>query len=116
MYQSLTDTPILDIFIERFIDAFAPDLRDDCGTSSAIRKAGSVMIFSPLLTEAFRAVSMAYFGQSTCSLGIMSQGYKEYRQTIDHLQRSLWDINQSRSDGVFATVILLMAYEVYMRV
>ncbi|KIM97187.1 hypothetical protein OIDMADRAFT_168934 [Oidiodendron maius Zn] len=103
--------PILDVFVERFIDAFAPDERDDCGTSSAIREAGSVMMFSPLLTMAFRAVSIAYFGQSTDSPRIMSQGYKIYCQTLNHLQRSLWDPRESRTEGVFATVILLMAYE-----
>jgi hypothetical protein len=112
MRHRMTDMPVLEVFIERFIDAFAPNERDDCGTSSAIRKAGSVMMFSPLLTKAFRAVSIAYFGQSTGSPRIMSQGYTIYCQTLNHLQRSLWDPNQSRSEGVFATVILLMAYEV----
>ena len=111
----MTDAPVLEVFTERFIDAFAPDGRDDCGSSSAIRKAGSIMMFSPLLTQAFQAVSIAYFGQSTGSPSIMSQGYKIYCQTLNHLQRSLWDPTQSRTEGVFATVILLMAYEVQTR-
>jgi hypothetical protein len=108
----MTDMPVLDVFTERFIDAFAPDGHDDCGQSSAIWRAGAVMMFSPLLTQAFRAVSIAYFGQSTGSPRLMSHGYKVYCQTLNHLQIALWDPKQSRSDGVFATVILLMAYEV----
>jgi hypothetical protein len=108
----MTDMPVLDIFTERFIDAFAPDGHDNCGQSSAIRRAGAVMMFSPLLTQAFRAVGIAYFGQCTGSPRIMSHGYKVYCQTLNHLQIALWDPRQSRSEGVLATVILLMAYEV----
>ena len=103
---------MLEVFTERFIDAFAPDGHNDCGSSSAIRKAGLVMMFSPLLTLAFRAVSIAYFGQATGSPRVMAEGYKVYCQTLNHLQRSLWDPRESRSESVLATVILLMAYEV----
>jgi hypothetical protein len=110
----MIDMPVLDVFVERFVDAFAPDGHDDCGTSSAIRRAGSVMMFSPLLTKAFRAVSIAYFGQSMAAPRIMAQGYKIYCQTLNHLQHALWDPAQSRTEGVFATVILLMAYEVWI--
>lgn len=109
----VADTPFLDLFIERFIDAFAPDTRNDCGTSSAIRQAGSVSMFSPLLSEAFLAVSMAYFGQTTGSWSLMSQGHGRYRSTLEHLQAALFDPRQSRSEGVFATVVLLIAYEVH---
>ena len=112
LYFPMTDMPVLDIFTERFIDAFAPDGHDNCGQSSAIRRAGAVMMFSPLLTQAFRAVGIAYFGQCTGSPRIMSRGYKVYCQTLNHLQIALWDPRQSRSEGVLATVILLMAYEV----
>ena len=113
MYAQIADTPFLDLFVERFIDAFAPDARDDCGTSSAIRKAGSIRIFSPLLSVAFQAVSMAYFGQTTGSWRVMSQGYGLYRQTLERLQGALFDPMQSRSEGVLATVVLLVAYEVH---
>jgi hypothetical protein len=108
----LADTPILDVFVEGFVDAFAPDRCDDCGTSSAIRKAGSVRMFSPLLSQAFESVSIAHFGQATGSWRVMAQGYKSYQRTLDALQRALFDPEQSRSEGVLATVILLMAYEV----
>lgn len=108
----MTDTPVLDVLMERFIDAFAPDGHENCGQSSAIRRAGAVMMFSPLLTQAFRAVCITYFGQCTGSPRIISRGYKAYCQTLNHLQIALWDPRQSRSEGVFATVILLMAYEV----
>ena len=89
MCHLMTDMPVLEVFIERFIDPFTPDGHGDCGSSSAIRRAGSVMMFSPLLTQAFRAVSIAYFGQSTSSPRVMSQGYKIYCQTLNHLQLSL---------------------------
>lgn len=111
----MMNQPFLDLFAEGFIDSFAPNARDDCGTSSAIRQAGSNMMFSPLLSDAFQAVSMAYFGQSTGNWTIMSQGYRCYRQTVDRLQEALFDPRQSRSEGVLATVILFMAYEVHSK-
>lgn len=112
LYRPMTDMPVLDIFTERFIDAFAPAGHDNCGQSSAIRRAGAVMMFSPLLTQAFNAVSIAYVGQSTGSPRLVSHAYKVYCETLNCLQLALWDPRQSRSPGVFATVILLMAYEV----
>ena len=101
--------------MECFVDAFAPNSRDDCGNSSAIRVAGEARIFSPLLAGAFRAVSIAYCGQNLRSLrsqDVVIQGYKNYAQTLRDLQLALLDPEQSRSEGVLATVILLMAYEV----
>jgi hypothetical protein len=113
MDMPIANRPFLDLFLERFIESFAPNDRDDCGTSSAIRQAGSVRMFSPLLSDAFEVVSMAYFGQSTHSWAILSQSYQRYRQTVNRLQEALFDPRQSRSEGVLATVILLMAYEVH---
>jgi hypothetical protein len=112
LYTPVVDTPILDPLVEKFIDAFAPDGHDDCGKSSAIRRAGSERMFSPLLNEAFQAVSVAYFAQSIGSRAAVAHSYRGYCRVLHHLQKALIDPSQSRSSGVFATVILLMAYEV----
>lgn len=102
----------MDLFVEQFVDAFAPDGGDDCGRSDAIRKAGSDRMFSPLLNEAFKAVSVTYFAQGVGSRGALAHGYRTYCGVLNHLNSALVDPRQSRSAGVFATVILLMAYEV----
>ncbi|KAH7357297.1 hypothetical protein BKA65DRAFT_496644 [Rhexocercosporidium sp. MPI-PUGE-AT-0058] len=106
-----SDLPVLDVFVERFIDAFAPDDRIDCGSSDAIRSAGSVRMFSPLLSDAFHAVSIAYFGQFSGNWRVGFAGYNIYTRVLRRLQSALFHPEQSRSEGVFATVILLMAYE-----
>jgi len=100
------------VFVERFIDAFAPDERIDCGSSDAIRRAGSVRMFSPLLSDAFLAVSIVYFGQFSGDWRVGFSGYQIYTRVLRRLQSALFHPEQSRSEGVFATVILLMAYEV----
>lgn len=105
------NAPVMDLFIEQFIDAFAPDGGDLCGKSNAIRKAGSDRMFSPILNEAFEAVSVAYFAQYVGSQGAMAHSYQTYCRVLHHLQSALVNPQQSRSAGVFATVILLMAYE-----
>jgi hypothetical protein len=105
----------MDLFIERFVDAFAPDGGDGCGRSDAIRKAGSDRMFSPMLNEAFQAVSVAYFGQGVGSREALAHGYRSYGGVLNQLNSALVDPRQSRSAGVFATVILLMAYEVSSR-
>jgi hypothetical protein len=112
MYVPVADTPIFELLTEHFIDAFAPDGRDDCGKSSAIRKAGSERMFSTLLSEAFHAVSVAYFAQGVGSRAAMAYSYRAYTRVLCRLQQSLVDPTQSRSSGVFATIILLMAYQV----
>ena len=101
--------------MERFVDAFAPDGGDACGRSDAIRRAGSDRMFSPLLNEAFRAVSVTYFGQGVGSPAFLAQGHRIYSGVLNNLNSALVDPSQSRSAGVFATVILLMAYEVSSR-
>jgi hypothetical protein len=112
LYRPPWESPILDIFVERFVDAFAPNERLDCGSSSAIREAASVRIFSPLLQNAFHAVSISYFGQFLGDWRVVSAGRRSYLGVVSALQRALYHPVQSRSEGVLATAILLMAYEV----
>jgi hypothetical protein len=112
LYRPPQETPILDIFVERFVDAFAPNERLDCGSSSAIREAASVRMFSPLLQMAFHAVSTSYFGQFLGDWRVVSVGRRSYIGVVSALQKALYHPLQSRSEGVLATAILLMAYEV----
>ena len=113
LYRPPRESPILDIFVERFVDAFAPNERLDCGSSSAIREAASVRMFSPLLQNAFHAVSISYFGQFLGDWRIVSAGRWSYLGVVSALQRALYHPVQSRSEGVLATAILLMAYDVW---
>jgi hypothetical protein len=113
LYRPPWESPILDIFVERFVDAFAPNERLDCGSSSAIREAASVRMFSPLLQNAFHAVSTSYFGQFLGDWRVVSAGRRSYLGVVSALQRALYHPVQSRSEGVLATAILLMAYEVW---
>ena len=112
MYTPIADTPIFDLLTEHFIDAFAPDGREDCGKSSAIRKAGSERMFSTLLGEAFHAVSVAHFAQEMGSRSGMAHSHRTYTRVLQRLQNALMDPSQSRSSGVLATIVLLMAYQV----
>ena len=73
-------------------------------------------MLSPLLAEAFQAVSIAYFVQSTGCWRAMPEACRRYGQTLGRLQRDLFDSEQSRSVGVLVTVILLMCYEARPRV
>jgi hypothetical protein len=113
LYRPPWETPILDVFVERFVDAFAPNERLDCGSSSAIREAASVRMFSPLLQKAFHAVSTSYFGQFLGDWRVISAGRRSYLGVLSALQIALYHPVQSRSEAVFATAILLMAYEVW---
>jgi hypothetical protein len=113
VFQSTGRTIFLDAFVERFINA------SDDGNNCALRKADSVnalwsvKTLSPLLSEAFQAVSIAYFAKSIgSSTTMMLEAYRRHGQTLSRLQIALFDSEQSRSLGVLVTVILLMCYEV----
>lgn len=99
------------MFLEQFLDGFAPVVQCFYGSSDLIRVAAGVRISSPILHEAFRSTSTTYFGRAAGDLRLVFAGHKIYINVLKSLQRALSCRKQSRSTGTLLTVILLMAYE-----
>jgi hypothetical protein len=103
---------IREFFLERFIEAFSPQVDLSCGSSGTLRAAAGIRMFSPLLCDAFQATSTTFFGQSILDQRIETFGYKDYPTVLHGLQQALYNTEQSRSQGVFLTVAVLMCFEV----
>ena len=69
-------------------------------------------MFSPLLKHAFTAASALYFGCSVRDWRFVAVSANLYTGVLRDLQQALYHPEQSRSEGVLATVVVLMAYEV----
>lgn len=104
--------PMMDVFIERFVDAFSPEVDVKSGQAGALRRAAEIRMFSPILTEAFEAVSVAFFGRCIQDKRIEMSGSHLYPRVLRKLQQALHDPERSRAESTLATVILLMAFEV----
>lgn len=104
--------PMLDIFIERFVDAFSPEVGVKSGQAGALRRAAEIRMFSPILTDAFETVSVAFFGRSIQDKGIEASGFRTYPRVLRSLQEALQDPERSKAESTLVTVILLMAFEV----
>ncbi|KAA8641937.1 Zn(II)2Cys6 transcription factor domain-containing protein [Aspergillus tanneri] len=108
----LTSTrPMLDIFIERFVDAFSPEVDVKSGQAGALRRAAEIRMFSPILTDAFETVSVAFFGRSIQDKGLEASGLCTYPRVLRSLQEALQDPERSKAESTLVTVILLMAFE-----
>jgi hypothetical protein len=107
-----TSRPMLDVFIERFVDAFSPEVDVKSGQAGALRRAAEIRMFSPILMDAFEAVSVAFFGRSVQDPRIESSGFHLYPRVLRSLQHALQDPERSKAESTLATVILLMAFEV----
>ncbi|KAK1148018.1 hypothetical protein N8T08_010651 [Aspergillus melleus] len=103
--------PMLDIFIERFVDAFSPEVGVKSGQAGALRRAAEIRMFSPILTDAFETVSVAFFGRSIQDKGIEASGFRTYPRVLRSLQEALQDPERSKAESTLVTVILLMAFE-----
>ncbi|KAF7591599.1 hypothetical protein BBP40_001297 [Aspergillus hancockii] len=106
-----TARPMLDVFIERFVDAFSPEVDIKSGQAGALRRAAGIRMFSPILMDAFEAVSVAFFGRSIQDPRIESSGFHLYPRVLRSLQHALQDPERSKAESTLATVILLMAFE-----
>ncbi|KAL2867644.1 Zn(II)2Cys6 transcription factor [Aspergillus lucknowensis] len=102
---------MLDVFIERFVDAFSPEVDARSGEAGAIRRAAEIRMFSPILTDAFQAVSHVFFGRSVQNKTIESTGFSYYPRVLRSLQEALQDPERSKAESTLATVVLLMAFE-----
>ncbi|KAB8250629.1 hypothetical protein BDV35DRAFT_377346 [Aspergillus flavus] len=104
--------PMLDVFIERFVDAFSPEVDVKSGQAGALRRAAEIRMFSPLLMDAFEVVSATFFGRSIQDPRIEKSGTLLYGRVLRNLQNALFDPERSKAESTLATVILLMAFEV----
>lgn len=104
--------PAVDVFVERFVDAFAPEVDSRHGRAGALRAAAGIRMFSPLISDAFEAVSVAFFGRSIQNKAIEASGFRLYPRVLRSLQDALIDPERSKAESTLVTVILLLAFEV----
>lgn len=104
--------PAVDVFVERFVDAFSPEVDMKSGRAGALRAAAGIRMFSPLITDAFEAVSVAFFGRSVQNKEIEASGFRLYPRVLRALQDALVDPEKSKAESTLVTVILLLAFEV----
>lgn len=103
--------PAVDVFVERFVDAFAPEVDVKSGRAGALRAAAEIRMFSPLITDAFEAVSVAFFGRSVQNKQIEASGFRLYPRVLRGLQDALNDPERCKAESTLVTVILLLAFE-----
>ncbi|CBF80680.1 hypothetical protein AN8501.2 [Aspergillus nidulans FGSC A4] len=106
-----SSSSVLDIFIERFVDAFSPEVDAKAGEAGAIRRAAEIRMFSPILRDAFDSVSHSFFGRSVQNQTIEVKGFSGYPRVLRSLQEALLDPERSKAESTLATVVLLMAFE-----
>ncbi|OJJ29764.1 hypothetical protein ASPWEDRAFT_46512 [Aspergillus wentii DTO 134E9] len=103
--------PALDLFVERFVDAFSPQVNHKHGRAGALRAAAGIRMFSPMISEAYEAVSMAFFGRSIGHKQLELTGFERNFRVLKGLQQALQDPERSKAESTLVTVILLMAFE-----
>ncbi|KAH8704005.1 hypothetical protein BGW36DRAFT_394177 [Talaromyces proteolyticus] len=103
--------PMVDGCVQRFVDAFSPEVDASSGHAGAIRAAADIRMFSPMISNAFEAVSLTFFGRSVQDPGVEAAGMKLYPKVLRSLQDALLDPERSRSEATLITVTLLLAFE-----
>lgn len=103
--------PILDLCIQRFLDAFSPEVDVSSGHAGALRAGAEIRIFSPMISSAYDAVSLTFFGRRVQDPRIEAAGIKLYPQVLRSLQEALLDPERSRAESTLVTVTLLLAFE-----
>ncbi|EPS29346.1 hypothetical protein PDE_04295 [Penicillium oxalicum 114-2] len=101
----------VDVFVERFVDAFAPEVDSRHGRAGALRAAAGIRMFSPLMSDAFEAVSVAFFGRSIQNPQVEASGFRLYPRVLRALQDALVDPERSKAESTLVTVTLLLAFE-----
>jgi hypothetical protein len=103
---------VLDILIGRFVAFLDPG---DDPTGQALRAlccAADMRVHSPLLLNAYQAVSIVAMERSVPGSPLIRLGHQIYGNVLGLLQSALVHPRQSRSTETFVTVILLVAVEV----
>jgi hypothetical protein len=106
-----SERPTLDVFVERFVDAFSPEVDSSSGHAGALRAAADIRMFSPMISSAFEAVSLTFFGRSARDPRIEASGIRRYTPVLRNLQEALRDPERSRAESTLVTVTLLLAFE-----
>ncbi|OXV09953.1 hypothetical protein Egran_02284 [Elaphomyces granulatus] len=106
-----SERPALDVFVERFVDAFSPEVDSSSGHAGALRAAADIRMFSPMISSAFEAVSLTFFGRTTRDPRIEASGMRRYTPVLRNLQDALRDPERSRAESTLVTVTLLLAFE-----
>ncbi|CZR63629.1 uncharacterized protein PAC_13526 [Phialocephala subalpina] len=112
LLRQIKETPLYDVFLEGFLDAFSPAGPSIYGAFDLIRVAAASRTLSPILDKAFQSASLAYYGQKVGDLRIVISGRAIYSKVLNALQNTLSSPEQSRSIEVLLTVIVLIAHEV----
>ena len=97
----------MDVFVERFLDAFSPQALN----AGFIRAAAGIHMFSPMVSSALEAVSLAFFGRSVRDPRIEASGIRRYTFVLRTLQEALRDPERSRAASTLVTVTLLLTFE-----
>ncbi|KAL1952513.1 hypothetical protein VTO42DRAFT_5099 [Malbranchea cinnamomea] len=105
----------MEVFLARFVDAFSPKFERGWGSSTTLRSAAEIRMFSPILCDALEAVSVTYFGQSMNDRQLEAAAYDTYLSVLRNLQHALYNAEQSKSQAILLTVTVLMAFECIQR-
>lgn len=102
-------------FLSRFVDDFSPQVDGNTtGTSQTVRSAAGIRMFSPVLSDAFKAVALTYFGHDVADQRIERTGSQIHVSVLRKLQEAIYNMQQTNSQGILLTVCLLMCFEVWI--
>ncbi|KAG5295927.1 C6 finger domain-containing protein [Histoplasma capsulatum G186AR] len=107
---------LMEGFLNHFLDDFSPNVDGKTiGTSQTIRAAAGIRMFSPVLSDAFKAVALTYFGHEVADQRIERTGSQIHVSVLRKLQEAINNMHQSNSQGILLTVCLLMCFETFRR-
>lgn len=113
--------PLLDVFLERFLDSYGPEMPSawqplywiHSGQPYQIWRVGATMRSSSLLlSDSFTAVSVAQFGRTVGDWNIVAAADKIYYSVLQSLQAAIYHPEESKSDVALWSAILCAVYEV----
>ncbi|KLJ05325.1 hypothetical protein EMPG_11197 [Blastomyces silverae] len=107
---------LMEGFLNRFLDDFSPEVDGETiGTSQTMRSAAGIRMFSPVLSDAFKAVALTYFGHEVADQRIERTGSQIHVSVLRKLQEAIYNMHQTNSQGILLTVCLLMCFESFRR-
>jgi hypothetical protein len=101
-----------ELALERFLDSFSPDPKLHPDSHRALRLAAHARTSSRLLSDAYRATSIALFGQTISNQSVIQAARRMYGNGLKDLQRAIYHPEDSRSMSVLLTTALLFIWEV----
>ncbi|KAH8586799.1 hypothetical protein B0O99DRAFT_48036 [Bisporella sp. PMI_857] len=109
--QRMSKTSIYDVFLEKFLDAFATVAPSGRVSPDCLRVAAEVRHSSPTIYNVILSVSATYFGSSIGDSRIVFAAQKLYVNVLKVLQNALLSPGQCTSLSTLLTVILAIHYE-----